>query len=424
MIIIPQVITLTWNVKTKGYYESLGYVYTNKGDQFEVNIFDLPNKSNLNIKCICDYCGSEVLRRFACVSSYLHSNEPYKIACNNCTSRKVKDTNIERYGVAVPLQSEEIKSKVKQTCIDRYGVEYSGQAQIKKKKTKQTNLKKYGVEYTLQREDIREQIKQTNLEKYGVENPLQNNDIKEKVKQTNLERYGVEYTWQNEEIKEKIKQVNLDKYGVEYTLQSEEIKQKSRQTNLKKYGVEYVLQSDEIKEKGRQTNLRKYGVEHNMQRPDVQQKAFNTMYQKQNSPCSKQQKYLWNLLGGELNYPLGNCKLDIAFLDEQICIEYNGGGHDLQVKKGYITQEEFNQKELKRDKFIKANNWKIIKIIAVNDKLPNDKVIIELINQAKQHLLNSKHTWYIIDIDNSKLEYANNIQNIDLGKLKNIYRNP
>jgi len=33
-------------------------------------------------------------------------------------------TNLEKYGVEYPLQSEKIKNKIKKTNLDRYGVEY------------------------------------------------------------------------------------------------------------------------------------------------------------------------------------------------------------------------------------------------------------------------------------------------------------
>ncbi len=74
---------------------------------------------------------------------------------------------------------------------------------IKKNKLKQTNLERYGVENTFQSELFKEKIKQTNLEKYGVEHVSQSNEIKKKIKITNLEKYGVENVSQNSQIAEK-----------------------------------------------------------------------------------------------------------------------------------------------------------------------------------------------------------------------------
>jgi len=120
---------------------------------------------------------------------------------------------------------------------------------IRKEKVRQTNLEKYGVECTLHSEEVREKVKKTNLKRYGVEYPSQLEEVKEKIRQTNLKRYGVECPSQLEEVKEKIRQTNLERYGVECPSQSEEIKEKMKQTNLKRYGVKCSLQSQEIREK-------------------------------------------------------------------------------------------------------------------------------------------------------------------------------
>ncbi len=74
-----------------------------------------------------------------------------------------------------------------------------------KKKIKQTNLEKYGVINPMFCDAIKEKLKITNLQKYGLENSFQREDIKEQIKQTNLEKYGVEHLYQSEEIKQKFK---------------------------------------------------------------------------------------------------------------------------------------------------------------------------------------------------------------------------
>lgn len=403
MIIIPQKIKIHWTTKNKLHYIGKGYSFTQLYNEVEVDIFDLQPNSNLQVKCKCDFCGQECNKRFSTVSQYLNEIK-YKIACNDCIRLKIKETNLEKYGTEHPLQNEIIQMKIKKTNLERYGVEYTGQAKTKKDKTKQTNLEKYGVEYNLQRKNIREQIKQTNLKKYGAEHPLQNNDILNKVKQTNLERYGNVCAMNGELIQQQIKQTNLEKYGVEYNLQSEENKLKTKKTNLKKYGVEFPLQNKDILNKVKQTNLKKYGVEYGIQNKTIKQKQIDSLYKNGTAPCSKQQRHLHQILGGELNYPVDNCLLDIAFPDEKIYIEYNGGGHDLQVKLGNISAQEFNQREIKRKNYMQKKGWKIIRIISTKDKLPLDKELIVLIENAKQYLLNTVHTWYDINLDKFLIE--------------------
>ena len=400
MIIKNQFIEMKWTTRNKKYFEDKGYKFTKKFDTFNIKLEDLQLNSNKNIKCICDYCNEEFDSRFSIVSKYLNSKDTYKLACNKCTHKKIKDTNLERYGVEVPIQSKKIQEKIKNTCLNKYGVEYSGQSKTKKEKTKQTNLERYGVEYNLQRKDIRDKIKKTNLEKYGFENPMQNKLVQQKMIKTNLKKYGVKYTWQNEKVKDRIKETNLEKYGVEYNLQNKNIRKKIEETNFRKYGVKYPMQNKRIKNKMIFNNLKKYGVKYTLQDKIVREKINKSLYMNGTAPCSKQQKHLHDLLDGELNYPIGRCLLDIAFPNEMIYIEYDGSGHDLQVKLGNITIEKFKQNEINRQYFLKNKGWKIIRIISRKDKLLTDNEFLELINNAKNYLTNSDHTWVEIDIDN------------------------
>ena len=85
---------------------------------------------------------------------------------------------------------EDTKNKIKQTNLKKYGVENPQQSEEIKEKTRQTNLKKYGVRYTLSNSTIRQKIKDTYMAKYGVDCNLKVSEVKDKIKQTNLDRYG------------------------------------------------------------------------------------------------------------------------------------------------------------------------------------------------------------------------------------------
>jgi len=65
------------------------------------------------------------------------------------------------------------------------------------------------------------------------------------------------------------------------------------------------------------------------------------LYKNKTGVSSYPQRYICNLLNGELNYPIGNLSLDIALLDNKIYIEYDGSGHDLRVVRGQLTEKEF-----------------------------------------------------------------------------------
>jgi hypothetical protein len=120
---------------------------------------------------------------------------------------------------------------------------------IRQAKKRKTNLKKYGVENPMQSQEVKEKSKKTNLKKYGVEHAFQSQEVKEKYKKTNLKKYGVEHAMQSQEVKEKSKKTCMENHGVEHPFQSQEVKEKSKKTNLKKYGVENPMHNSEISEK-------------------------------------------------------------------------------------------------------------------------------------------------------------------------------
>ena len=214
------------------------------------------------------------------------------------------------------------------------------------------------MENCFQNLETQNKIKETNIEKYGVDNPLKNSKIRDKMKSTNLEKYGDEIMFKTIHFKEISIQTCLDKYGVENYRQTEECTQKIIDTNLERYGCQFPIQNNEIKEK-----------------------MLNTLYKNGNQKCSTQQNYLNNLLNGELNFPVNNCSLDIAFPEENIYIEYQGSGHDLTVQLNTTTQDEFNKKERKRYYFLKSKGWNFIEIISRKDYLPQDEILLLMMNR-------------------------------------------
>lgn len=144
-----------------------------------------------------------------------------------------------------------------------------------------------------------------------------------------------------------------------------------------------------------------------------------TMYKNGTQQCSTQQKYLYNLLGGELNYPVKNLSLDIAYLNEMIDIEFDGSGHDLSVKLGDISEKDFLKKEKNRRYALYRTGWKEIRIISKLDKLPSDEKIINMINLSKEYFL-TKHSWIKFDIDNNKIICSQFNKDYDYEKLRKI----
>ena len=237
-------------------------------------LYNYANRPEATSRPHCPVCGKQVNYFSTCGYTKFCS-----CRCSNSspeTKDKIKHTNLEKYGVENPFQSDVIKDKIKQTNLERYGVEHALQSEAIKNKFKQTSLKRYGVENPMQLDSIKEKSKQTCLNKYGVKHPTQSQEIRNKVKQTNLEKYGVEYPTQSKEIKDKTIQTNLERYGVEYASQSQEFQNKVKQTSLDKYGVEHTFQSETVKNKIKQTNLERYGVEHASQSDMIKDKIKQT----------------------------------------------------------------------------------------------------------------------------------------------------
>ena len=74
-MIIDEKVTITWNNKHKAYYESKGYIFTKKFEEFEVSTLDLAKSSNVRVNVKCDYCGTiyNVQNRFDYCYNYSYN---------------------------------------------------------------------------------------------------------------------------------------------------------------------------------------------------------------------------------------------------------------------------------------------------------------------------------------------------------------
>lgn len=261
------------------------------------------------------------------------------------------------------------------------------------------------------------------LELYGVTNMAALEDVKNKIKEKNLEKYGAENYMATKEGRDKASKTIYEKYGVENCFQSEECKNKGKKTMLFKYGVEYPSQSQEIRDKIKQSVYEKYGVEHISQSIIIRERVAKTLYENGTIIASRQQIYLHQLFGGELNYPVSHYSADICFPDEKLVIEYDGGGHNLRVTLGELTQEEYNTKELIRDKMIKSKGYKQMRIISSKDLLPSDEVLLQLLSHARQYFSEfPSHSWISYNFDTSEFRNAENKEGVyyDFGELRRI----
>lgn len=391
-MILTKEIEVKVNPSNVDYYKSLGYDipirkaskstwYKHKkefvydmGKIIIIKPEDLPSNSNIKVHVKCDVCGRENKILY---QQYIRSVKNYGYyTCKHCNYEKSTKTIKSVYGVDHYSQTEEYKERMKNTC----------------------NLK-YGKDYPSQVPEIREKMKQTCLSHYNVDNPTKSAEVRNIVKNTVRERYGVDYVSQLDLVKEKAKKTMRENLGVEHALQSKDIQRKKELTCIERFGVPHAMQCDAIKEK-----------------------AIKTYHVNGNTATSKQQLYLHSLYGGEINYPISYYATDICFPEEKFAIEYDGGGHDLRVTLGQLTQEEFDQKEIIRNSVLKKEGYKQMRIISSKDKLPSDSTLLQMLSEAKEYFSKTNHSWCSYDIDKSLLFNAENKDGIyyDFGELRTI----
>lgn len=345
--------------------------------KIKVRVSDLPKGSHALVNVKCDFCGIE-------------NKITYRVYYNNC-----------------------IKNNTKYACFN-CGYE----------KQKVNNMDKYGVENQMQLESFREKSRKTNLEKYGVEYIMQSKEFREKAIETSYKKYGFDNAMKNEDIKKRLENTIIRLYGKVNSMQVDEVKEKVYKTNLKRYGVKNVMQSPKIRSKVLKTNLERYGVEYPSQNKEIAKRISETKYLNGNTKTSKQQLYLNNLYDGELNYPCGKYNIDIFLDKENIAIEYDGGGHNLAVTFKQKTQKEFDVAEVIRGKYLKKQGIKTITIISLNDKLPSDETLLNILDISKQYFSSTNHTWIEWIIDKNQFRNAENLNGsfFDYGKTKQMSR--
>lgn len=101
---------------------------------------------------------------------------------------------------------------------------------------------------------------------------------------------------------------------------------------------------------------------------------------------SRGQRYISKLFDGELNVLIGHYFVDIL-LNDNIVIEYDGGGHNLRVLKGDLTQEEFDKRERIRSNFLFSKGYKLIRFISKSEYFPVEKKTKEIIRDGITELL-------------------------------------
>ena len=332
MLIEGQLVEVMVSAKTLKHYTELGYD-VKRNDVILVPPEHLTRGSHAIVDVECDVCKKIIQKQY---KQYLRGHTYNMDACSECYAEKIKLSCLNKYGVENVFQLEEVKQKTKNTLLNTYGCDH----------------------------------------------PMHNDEIKDKWKQTNLDRYGVEYVLCSDEVKEKIKNTIEEKYGDPILLRNKVIMDKIIQTNLNKYGVKFTSQASEVKEKMRQTLVKNYGVDSPMKNKDIRAKALRTCAENGKVPTSRQQLILYDMIkakfpSAKLNFPFHSCALDIFIEIDNIKI-------DCEYDAWYYHQDQ--QRDLKRDKFLRSNGFKILRIRS-GKLLPDEQELFDTID----YLVNTEH---------------------------------
>ncbi len=360
-MVLSQTVDVHINGKTMKKYRDLGYKFDKIGDLISVKYTDLSQYSQEIIEIKCDYCGKIFNRRFSDHFRLYKGDFEQSDCCYDCRYKKQEELSLKKYGVKNPFQREDVKLKTKETLI-----------------------KKYGVEYISQSDKVQNTIRLNNLKRYGVTSTSQLESVKEKVVVTNRERFGCDYPMQTQEFQNRI-----------------------IETSLKKYGVPRPTMNKDVQEKVAKTNIERYGYENPFASPEIRKRINETKYSNGTQTSSRQQKYFCDILNGKLNYPFKKYFIDIALPEEKIAVEYNGGGHDLSVKLGYITPSLFKRNEFYRKKQLYSEGWRIITLISLKNKILSEEDTIKIFNFALETFNNGRH-WIEVFIDEDKIINSQN----------------
>ena len=400
------------------HYKSKGYDAKHK-QPLVVKVEDLSRGSDTKIEILCDMCNKNTMMvKYNSYNRVIEKTGSY--VCRECAYEKQRQNNLKKYGVPYVLQLKSMHEKAKQTKLEKYGVEYTSQLETTKEKVKQTNLQRYGVEYYSKTQEWADRVKETNLNRYGVDAYAKSEECQKKMKETSRNRYGVENYAQTHEYKERFHDTCIEKYGENYR---EQFQQMALNSFYEKTGYANPSQMPEVKEKVKQTFLSKYGVDNPNKLSQVREKTSQTLYLNSSQKASKQQRYICELYQGILNFPIEFYNVDIYLQNNNLVVEYDGGGHLLNVILGRETVKEFNQKEIIRNNILKRNGYNIMKIISSKDKLPQDIVLLQMLSCAKQYFLDyPQHSWIEFNIDTSMVRNTEHKNGViyDFGKLRII----
>ena len=158
----------------------------------------------------CDYCSTQFIKKYK-----IREAERKHHFCNKECAGKAMEKGNKFY---IDRQ---------QALLETHGVTNISQLPQVKKKVKQTNLERYGNECGFFSKDVDgvEKRTKTCLERYGAENPFASKEIQEKITVSMVEKYGGR-GFANKKAAKKGRETLQKMYGADHPMRIKEIRAK------------------------------------------------------------------------------------------------------------------------------------------------------------------------------------------------------
>ena len=85
MGLVTRTVKVKWNPANRKHYESLGYIFTKYGEEFEADVNNLPKGSHIKVECFCDNCKKDLYWAYSAYNKYV--KEDGKTYCSKCGTK-------------------------------------------------------------------------------------------------------------------------------------------------------------------------------------------------------------------------------------------------------------------------------------------------------------------------------------------------
>ena len=160
-----------------------------RGTKITVKVEDLQKGTHIEIQCLCDYCLEDGIETVISKSYYKYISSNVngiinKDCCENCSNKKIKESNLKIHGVEWRMQTQEVRDKFTSTMLERHGVEHGLQIQGAKEKQVKTFLSNFGETNPMKSKDIRLKQIESDINNHNGKRYVQTQDFRDLMRET------------------------------------------------------------------------------------------------------------------------------------------------------------------------------------------------------------------------------------------------